>query len=286
MIKGYEKGATDFNQHNSSYQDVIARLCQMNTSFTADLQILNQNEVSLLFKGTDFEPDTTQCAICAYSVAQLQHAQRQMWKIPASSGKSRIIAGIALIMLKYNNKQHKRVHIVIPNKSLLKRDKTYFADYFQSMANDKVIYHKCLNFEPRKGDFVLIDETDTLIYRQPAQFLKLCDKIPMICFSATSKPQSDEQLESLVCKEMPLTGFQYRIENQLDTAQLDFHEKVVNNEQDAFIKFLLEKSKRMTVLLYTDDDTVNAVKSLGNVTVIDKNFVDHSLLKDLDTKLD
>jgi hypothetical protein len=71
MIKGYEKGATDFNQHNSSYQDVIARLCQMNTSFTADLQILNQNEVSLLFKGTDFEPDTTQCAICAYSVAQL-----------------------------------------------------------------------------------------------------------------------------------------------------------------------------------------------------------------------
>lgn len=41
----------------------------------------------------------------------------------------------------------------------------------------------------------------------------------------------------------------------------------------------------MTVLLYTDEVTVDAVReSLENATVIDQDFVDHSMLKNLDKK--
>ena len=229
MITEYENEVTEFNQHDSSYRDVLTRLGQMNKTPNEGLQMLSKEDVSLLFKGTHFGLDTMQCAICAYSVAQLKQARRQLWKIHAGSGKSRIIAGIALIMLKYN-KQYKRVHIVVPNKSLLQRDMVDYADYYRDIAQDKIVYHEQLDFEPHKDDFVLIDETDTLIYRKPDKFLKLCNKVPMICFSATSKPQSDEQLESLVRKEMPLTDFQYRFENQLDTTQLDFKQKIERNE--------------------------------------------------------
>ena len=76
MIKEYENEATEFNQHNSSYRDVLTRLGQMNTAPNDGQQLLSKDEVSLLFKGTRFEPDTMQCAICAYSVAQLKHSRR------------------------------------------------------------------------------------------------------------------------------------------------------------------------------------------------------------------
>jgi hypothetical protein len=44
-------------------------------------------------------------------------------------------------MLKYN-KQYKRVHIVVPNKSLLQRDMVDYADYYRDIAQDKIVYHE------------------------------------------------------------------------------------------------------------------------------------------------
>jgi hypothetical protein len=76
MITEYENEVTEFNQHNSSYRDVLTRLGQMNTTPNEGLQMLSKEDVSLLFKGTHFGLDTMQCAICAYSVAQLKQARR------------------------------------------------------------------------------------------------------------------------------------------------------------------------------------------------------------------
>jgi len=99
-------------------------------------------------------------------------------------GKSRIIASLALILLL--QKQGPKVHVIVPNAALAKRDSIDYKDYFESGGVQRhVAYHSDLNFHRGPSDILLFDEADDFILRKPQLFLTGLKGNKLVCFTAT-----------------------------------------------------------------------------------------------------
>lgn len=106
-------------------------------------------------------------AISAAHLAKGTFHNRTLWELPAGSGKSRVIACLAFILLLTGKAQ--KIHIVFPNSALMNRDKKDYASYFTTVdppLTDKVVYHSDLNFSAGAKDVVIIDEADYFIFEK------------------------------------------------------------------------------------------------------------------------
>ena len=104
--------------------------------------------------------------------------------LPSGIGKSRIIPTLGLILLFLGLAN--RIHIVIPNESLLRRDKNEYQDYWKmSNLSNKVEYHSNAKFKPKSNSVVIVDEADELIFGDPLTFDKLLTHGQIIGLTAT-----------------------------------------------------------------------------------------------------
>jgi len=97
--------------------------------------------------------------------------KRELVEIAAGFGKSRIAAMAAVVFLK---RRTGKVHFIIPNEYLLKRDEEAFVSVY-GLANsgeDRVKYHQAMDFAHGPDDLMIFDEGDVFIYQDPVTFHK------------------------------------------------------------------------------------------------------------------
>jgi hypothetical protein len=95
-----------------------------------------------------------------------------------------MIHTIALILLTTGTL--KKVHLVYCNEGLMTRDKDDFASFWELAGFvGNVIYQVSIDFEREATDFLIIDESDSLIFDDPVVFRSMLAKIRCICFTAT-----------------------------------------------------------------------------------------------------
>ena len=150
-----------------------------------------------------------QKAIAFFAAGMINLKPRQIWLLEAGSGKSRMIASLALCLLLKTSCKH--IHILIPNSLLLKRDQIEYSDYFMLCdQQDSVSYHETLDFEIKQDSVVLVDEADHFILSDPKLFARIISKIKTICFTATVCDNKSDLIERQIFVDLELNLLEYK----------------------------------------------------------------------------
>jgi hypothetical protein len=105
--------------------------------------------------------------------------------IAGGTGKSRTIAVATLATLLWLNCS--KVHILVPNLALLKRDSTEFKDYYAlAGVEERVEYHSGLDFKLSKTEVLIVDEADYFALQDPTAFECLISNSRCLGLSATA----------------------------------------------------------------------------------------------------
>ena len=111
--------------------------------------------------------------------------QRQIYALSCGSGKSRVAATIALLLLELHANV-KTIHIVHLNDVLQKKDREDYEDLWALLPqSERVKYHTGIHFAPGVNSVVIIDESDEHVFKDPAAFMKFSAKAQVICLTAT-----------------------------------------------------------------------------------------------------
>jgi hypothetical protein len=80
-----------------------------------------------------------------------------------------------------------KIHIVISDQYLKRRDHKDFAVYWKLLGIDEteVQYHADLDFEPELNSLIICDEADRFMIEEPAKFEKIINGCFCICFTGT-----------------------------------------------------------------------------------------------------
>jgi len=158
---------------------------------------------SLVLKEVEKAPNQIQIGISQYAALRLKTCPKQMWMLRAGLGKSRIIATMAMNILTLG--MAKKVYILIPNESLLQRDKTEYADYFTlSNMTEKIEYSSKTKIPIKRNEVAILDEADKFLFEDPGAIATIGEKAPMICLSASLPDMDLNQLEMSVIDKLGL----------------------------------------------------------------------------------
>lgn len=92
----------------------------------------------------------------------------------------------------------------------MNRDKEEFELFWKlSGFADRVVYQVGLHYEGKSSGFMIIDESDTLIFNNPDAFLTLLSKCRVICLTATPDDNDRKGVEKQVLTTMKLSQFSY-----------------------------------------------------------------------------
>ena len=187
-----------------------------------------------------------------------------MWELFAGMGKSRIIAWSVLTLLHHS--PIKNVHIVIPIKSLMERDKNAFADYWIiSCKENRVHYHSDLNFASTLDDITIIDEADFLLFKDPKAFGEAIKSTRVICMTATMATKDPKLLERDVFYHMKFKQMTHRDESE---TKLDFTEEWAADSAESLKGQVQTKAEKGAVLIYCDEPQASVLDSLLNTVRI------------------
>jgi len=157
------------------------------------------SSVEAALKYFHYKPNATQLAVAVYAVGLYEKQERQLWQLPAGTGKSRVIAAAALAWAKVN--KNGLVHIVVPNELLCQRDTATFSDLWRlGDIEGRVKYRKDLPMEAAPSDLVILDEADHLIFNHTDLVKKVAAKHRVIAFTATISKSNFETAEVGVVK--------------------------------------------------------------------------------------
>ena len=121
------------------------------------------------------------------------------------------------------NTKVKKVHIIYLNEVLKNKDQNDFKDLkVLCPRGDLVEYHSDLNFQPSLKSVLIFDESDELIFSDPAAFRKFIKKSYCICLTATCAEDSVAGIERSVLQSMNFKIFEHLCD--------DFDKEAVNPE--------------------------------------------------------
>ena len=101
-----------------------------------------------------------------------------------------------------------KVHMVFTTERLLKRDKAEFHQFWLlSGVSEKVAYHVGTDFSFESADLLLVDESDSLIFKDPVAFNVLLTRCRCICLTATPDDNNHKGAERQVLKALNLIKY-------------------------------------------------------------------------------
>ena len=110
------------------------------------------------------------------------------------------------------------VHMVYENEYLMERDQEDFKGYWDFLdCTDRVLYHSNIGFNCDAGDLLIVDEADSIIFKDPAAFMAVVDRNPCICFTATP---SEEKLEAKILDLLKFHRIIYPSDKQVRSTEL------------------------------------------------------------------
>ena len=104
------------------------------------------HKINCILKDIVRPPNNLQLGIAQLATNLLDRHPRQIFVLPCGSGKSRVAATIALLLLGQNTR-FKRVQMVYVNEALRRKDEEDFQDLWALMPNGhQVSYHASIDF--------------------------------------------------------------------------------------------------------------------------------------------
>ncbi len=98
--------------------------------------------------------------------------------------------------------------MVFSTDRLLKRHKAEFNQFWLlSGVSDRVLYHVGTNFLFESTDLLLVDESDSIIFKDPVVFNALLTKCRCICLTATPDDNNHKGAERHVLKALGLIKY-------------------------------------------------------------------------------
>lgn len=80
-----------------------------------------------------------------------------------------------------------KAHMVFDSKHLMERDQKDFQAYWTLLDydNSRVEYHLGCDFMPSHGELIVVDEIDSLMFKDPAKFSGVIEGCLVLGFTAT-----------------------------------------------------------------------------------------------------
>ncbi len=140
---------------------------------------------SALMSEAKVQPNKLQQAVAQYVLGIMSpDCNRVLLSSPPGSGKSRVMLAAALMALKTNISS--TVHLIYPDKHLMKRDLADFKNTFElSSLLKRVHFRVGMNFKPSPKDLLIFDEADIFIFDDPGKFSKFIKTNPCLCLTGT-----------------------------------------------------------------------------------------------------
>ena len=151
---------------------------------------------------------------------------------------------------------------------------------------DRLMYHENIDFTPRAGSVVIIDESDDYVLTTPSTFMKFSRKAPCICLTATCSDSQDVGLERTVLENMEFKIFEdlYDQEPGLDD-ELQFERLKVQSHEDV-IQYLVQERTKMAAFIYCTPEFKEHLDGASiQYTYIDES-INTSALRSLDDCID
>ena len=90
----------------------------------------------------------------------------------------------------------KHVHIVYLNKVLQAKDQKDFEELWNMIPKGMgVHYHSDIIFQPKLHSVIIIDESDDLVFTDPAAFMKFTRNRACICLTASPADKAERGIE-------------------------------------------------------------------------------------------
>ena len=114
----------------------------------------------------------------------------------------------------------------------MNRDKEEFADFLMlADLTNKVFYQVGLDFEHKRTDLAVIDESDALIFTAPLAMEAMLKNCRCICLTATPDDNNRKGAEKQVINDLNLSKFDYGYPEELTApAKIDEIKALKNNE--------------------------------------------------------
>jgi len=230
-------------------------------------------------------PNPTQLAVAIYAVGLSEKRYKQLWQLPAGTGKSRVIATAALVWAKANVGGN--IHIVIPNELLHARDEATFKNLWRlGHIEDRVRYVSSLPKGVADGDLVLLDEADHLIFSQTDAVRELLAAHKVLAFTATITKSNFESVEIDVVKMMGYTPYKYKVVDRGIEIEPDYNERFEGEGEPSLVDLVLARRQKNPVLVFcTPESLVGLTEQLPSLIQLEK-VTDYKVLQSCEDKED
>jgi hypothetical protein len=207
-----------------------------------------------------------------------------MWIVPAGQGKSRITHSTALFLLQTGAVHH--VYMVFSSKRLMDRDIEEYA-YFWKLAGltDRVFYRVGLLFDRIDSSMLVIDESDSLLFRDPLQFKAMTTTSRCICLTATADDNNRKGAEKQAIKDAGLARFEYGYSAEL-TVPATINEVKAFGDNSTVLAFLQEKLAVTPVLFYCSEAMMAFLKDSEQQFICADDPVNDKALRKLGERFD
>jgi len=112
------------------------------------------------------------------------------------------------LLLLLNRTGITRVHFVFSHEILLRQAKEDFYDLWTMAGLDgRVQHHVGLDFTPRNGDFIIIDEADSFIYDDLKRFTAFSKRAKIVCLTGLVHERGTHSAEREVIKHIGIKVF-------------------------------------------------------------------------------
>jgi len=237
-------------------------------------------------KEINMPPNNLQLSIAQAAFGLIDKYQRQLYVLPCGSGKSRVAATLALLLLGLKPKV-KNVHIVYSNDILLRKDEEDFQDLWKLLPNgERVSYHSDTSFLPGSSSVVIMDESDEAVFNDPKAFQKFARKTSCVCLTATCAETYIGGIERNVLKKMDFRIFEDLIEHAGKKVTAPSFKKLKRMTDEETIALLEEKTQQQAVLLYCGTELKDILISRLEYTTYIDEAVSHTKLRNLDESID
>jgi hypothetical protein len=121
-------------------------------------------------------------------------------------------------------------------------------------VSHNVFYHVGIDFSFESTDLLLVDESDSIILRDPLAFNTLLTRCRCICLTATPDDNNYKGAEKQVLKALGLIKYEHGFPKELAAPAVINETKDIEGDE-ALLNFIKERLDTMPVLLYCSQAT-------------------------------
>ena len=191
------------------------------------------------------------------------------------------------LLLLLNRTGITRVHFVFSHEILLRQAKEDFYDLWTMAGLDgRVQHHVGLDFTPRNGDFIIIDEADSFIYDDLKRFTAFSKRAKIVCLTGLVHERGTHSAEGEVIRHLDVKVFD---DSKLEPSTQDILHGIQDRDFSSFERRLayIRAERQKQSVLWHCEKAFKAYLLEQGIAFLDLDAIeDAAVLRALDETVD